>query len=143
MASDGSVFRLPVPVGPEEGQGDGRGDERSEHTVRLRNGRTLRVAPGPEGETDRDQIVELRAASGDVELRIRMTEDGPVLCVDGLRLSITAADEIALRCNAFAVEAAESVAISSRGGIELAAEQEIGVRSTDDVRVRGRLIFLN
>lgn len=142
MATDGNLSAVPAPAEPEEGQGDGRGEAGPEHTVPLRNGRTLTVASSPDRKADSDQIVELRAASGELELRIRMTEEGPLLCVDGLRLSMTAADDIELRCSAFTVDA-ESVAITSQGGIDLSAEKEVGVCSKDDVRVRGKMIFLN
>ena len=110
-----------------------------ERRVYLQHGRTLAVTAGGVDET-----IEIRGSGGQVELRIKMTEDGPVLQVDAVRVAIKAEDAIALECRRFAVTAAESVDISSEGELGLRAREELNVRSEQsDVRVKGERIFLN
>lgn len=116
-------------------QEDERGEERS---VYLQHGRTLAVSAA--GTTE---VIEIRAAGGQVELRIRMTEDGPVLQLDGVKLAVNAAESIQMQCKTFSVQASESVEIASKGGVAVKAEAEMDIESTKDVRVRGDKIFLN
>src|SRR5262245_44686326 len=60
-------------------------DERSEREVYLRDGRKLVVS-----EVGGDQLVEIRSDSGLVEVRIRLTEQGPVLQMESVRLQLKA-----------------------------------------------------
>lgn len=128
---DGSVLLLENNDSHEEE----RSDERS---VYLEHGRTLAVASDGVSET-----IEIRASSGQVELRIRMTEEGPVLQLDGVRLQVNAAEAVEMKCKKFSVDASESVEIASRGGVEVKSESEMTIESSEDVRVRGDKIWLN
>lgn len=112
-----------------------RADERSTY---LQHGRTLAVSSAGMSE-----IIEIRSSSGQVELRINMTEDGPVLQLDGVKLSVKAAESIQMQCKTFAVEASESVEIASRGETKVTSEGDVSIESTKDVRVRGDKIWLN
>ncbi len=106
--------------------------------LELSRGRTLAV-----GRDGHDECIEIRAAGGALELRIRMTEQGPLLQLDGVRLALRAADSIELECKTFSVTASEAVRVASRGTLELRSERELNVDSTEDVRVRGKMIYLN
>jgi hypothetical protein len=109
-----------------------------ERTVYLEHGRSLAVT-----SSGLSQLIEIRAASGQVELRIRMTEDGPVLQLDGVKLEVRAEDTIELSCREFKVDAAESVEIASQGGLRVGSKEEMTIESEADVRVRGEKIWLN
>ena len=86
----------------------------------LRGGRTLHVA-------DAGNVVEIRAASGQVEVRIRLTDDGPVLQMEAARLQL---------------RATESVEIESKR-IELRSAGDIRADAKGEVRVTGTMIYLN
>ena len=111
------------------------GDERS---VYLKNGRTL--ATRSEGS---DEIVEIRAASGQVELKIKVTEDGPVLSVEGIKLEMKAAESVGVSCKTFRVDAEESVELASKGELSVTSEKDANIESKADVRVLGKMIWLN
>jgi len=87
----------------------------------MREGRTLTVEQGAE------ELVEVRSASGALELRIRLTEAGPVLEMESVRLVLSAAGAVDVECADFSVNAARSVEIEAGG----------------DVRVSGDVIHLN
>lgn len=80
----------------------------------LREGRTLTLA-----SVGADDLVEIRSATGTVEVRIRLTEDGPVLEMESVRLSL-----------------------SAKESIDVDAEN-VNVRAREDVRVTGAMIYLN
>ena len=82
-------------------------------TVELPHGRTLTLVPGA-----KDDLVEIRGAEG-LEVRIRLTPEGPVLEVDSLRMSLKASEGIDVECGEFTVSA------------------------ENDVRLEGKTIYLN
>jgi len=91
----------------------------------------------------KDEVVELLGPSGGLELRIKITPEGPVLQVEGVKVAIKAADQVAVECKTFAVAASEHVQIRSEGELDVTSQKEMKVTSTDDVRVVGKIIHLN
>jgi hypothetical protein len=84
----------------------------------LHGGRTLVV---------RDRLVELRTESGMLELRIRLTEQGPVLQIEAVKLQL---------------KATESVEIESKR-LAIKTEHDTTIEATGEVRVVGKMIHLN
>ena len=110
-------------------------DELTEETpdrreIYLREGRTLRVEQSGTGE-----LVEIRSSSGQVELRIKLTEDGPVLQVDSARLQLRASEAVEIESKRVEIRATETVQVTSKDEVKVEAEGE--------VRVNGKMIFLN
>jgi hypothetical protein len=104
----------------------------------LRNGRSLSV-----GEEGNEEVLQISAASGQIELRVRLTEEGPVLQFEGARLELKATEVVDIKCKVFKVEAEESVELVSKGGMNIESEGELNIKSVDDVRVVGKIIYLN
>ena len=90
--------------------------------VYLRDGRKLVVT-----EQGADQLVEIRSESGMLELRIQLTEQGPVLQMEAVRMQL---------------KGTESVAIEGKR-IEIKSEEELEIEAAGEVRVRGKMIYLN
>lgn len=88
----------------------------------LDHGRTLAVE-----KDGADELVEIRSASGMVELRVRLTDDGVVLQMDAARISLKATESIDVECKSFNV----------------AAESEVRLESNGDVRVKGGMVYIN
>ena len=83
--------------------------------VYLREGRTLSVE-----SVGSDELVEVRSSSGQVELRIRLTEEGPVLQMESARLELKASETL-----------------------QLSSDNEIKADAEGEVRVNGKMIYLN
>ena len=96
----------------------------------LREGRTLRVAA-----VGRDELVEVRSPTGSLELRIRLTADGPVLEMESVRLLLRAEDSVDVETRDFNVRAA--------AGIKLEGKADVVVDADGEVRVTGEMIHLN
>jgi hypothetical protein len=110
----------------------------SAKTIDLQNQKTLKVTP--QGEED---VLEVSGAGGAVELRIRLTPEGPVLQMESVRLELKASENVSVDCKNFEVRASESVDMHSTGGMQLTGEADIRVNATGDVVVRGEKIYLN
>jgi hypothetical protein len=96
----------------------------------LREGRTLSVE-----SAGSDELVEVRSSSGVVELRIRLTEEGPVLQVESARLQLKASEVVEIESRRIELKATETVQLSS--------DNEIKVDADGEVRVNGKMIYLN
>ena len=110
----------------------------TEKKIELEHGRTIAVSAGETGET-----VEIRAESGAVELRVRMTPQGPVVLLEGVKIEIKASDSIEMECRKFSVNASEEVALESAGALDIKSTGEMNIKSADECIVRGKMIRLN
>ena len=114
--------------------GEELGEERE---VYLRDGRKLVVA-----DVGADQLVEIRSGSGMVELRIRLTEQGPVLQMESVRLELKASEAVEIESPRVAINGTEQLELKG-GKVDVVGEQDVDVKSEGDVRVVGKKIFLN
>ncbi len=94
----------------------------SEEMVNLRHGRTLTIEPA-----GADEVVEIHDASGVLELRVKLTDDGVVLQLEGARISLRATESVDVECRTFTVNTEADVRLQARG----------------DVHVEGQVIHLN
>jgi phage gp45-like len=106
--------------------------------VALQHGRRLTAAA-----VGADDVIEICGQGGAVELRIRLTPEGPVLQLEGVRLSLKAAEAIDVECATFNVRARDAVDLRSEGAVRVHADTGVEVDATGDVRVSGKLIHLN
>jgi len=86
--------------------------------------------------------LEIRSPAGDVEVRIILTENGPVVNLRGARLEMEATDAIALRCRRFEVQSKEGTELTSSGDIQITGH-ELKVRTERDIHMNGEMIRLN
>jgi len=100
-----------------------------EREVYLRDGRKLVVS-----EQGGESLVEVRSQSGMVEVRIRLTEQGPVLQMESARLQLKAEEAIEI----------QSQRVEIKGGaVKVHADEDLELDAESDVRVTGKMIFLN
>lgn len=117
--------KLQLQTEPEEAQE--HATEKRE--VFLRDGRKLVVS-----DAGTDQLVEIRNESGMLELRIKLTEQGPVLQMESVRLQLKATEAVEIESQRVAIKGTEQVEVAG-GKVDVTAEE--------DVRVRGEKIYLN
>jgi hypothetical protein len=96
----------------------------------LRDGKTLSVETAGS-----DELVEIRSSSGQVELRIKLTEDGPVLQMESVRLQLKASEAIEIESKRIELKETET--------LQLTSDNEVKVDAEGEVRVNGKMIFLN
>ncbi len=90
-----------------------------------------------------DDLVEIRGQGGALELRIRMTAEGPVLQMESLRLSLKAAHDVEVECANFAVRSREAMTLRADGALHVTGEADVHVDAGGEVRVTGKIIHLN
>lgn len=109
-----------------------------EKEVYLEDGRKLVVS-----RTGGDQVVEIRSESGMVEVRIQLTETGPVLQMESARLKLSAQESIEIASKRVEIAATEELALTG-GAVDIEAETSVDVEAKEgDVKVVGKMIYLN
>lgn len=83
-----------------------------EREVYLRDGRKLVLS-----EQGGDQLVEIRNGAGMLEVRIRLTEEGPVLQMEAARLSLKASDTVDIESQRIAIKASETIDVTAAGDV--------------------------
>jgi hypothetical protein len=104
----------------------------------LPSGRTVVIRADGQGEA-----IEVRSASGEMELRIALTDQGPVLSLRGARFEIDAADTVAVNCRHFAVRTTDGVVLDAAGEIAMRSGADTRLRSAGDTYIDARLVNLN
>jgi phage gp45-like len=108
-----------------------------ERELYLKDGRKLVVS-----EAGSDQLVEIRSDSGMLELRIRLTEQGPVLQMESLRLQLKASEAVEIESPRVEIKGSERVEVSG-GQVKITSEDDVNVEAKGEVRVAGKMIYLN
>lgn len=105
--------------------------------VYLRDGRKLVVS-----DQGADQLVEIRNESGMLEVRIRLTDEGPVLQMESARLSLKAAEAVEIQSKRVEIKGTEALELQG-GEVAVKADQDATVTAEGEVRVVGKMIYLN
>jgi len=128
--------------------------------IQLAENRRLEVEPG--GTSFR-----VRAPDGEVELRVRLTPEGPVLLFSAAQIEIERTKSLKVEVDSFEVCARERISLSSQGDFEqtvardltshcegrqevhagelaiTAHKGELVLDATDDLRVNGERVLIN
>lgn len=86
--------------------------------------------------------VEIRSASGAVEVVIALTENGPVVRLQGGRLELDTPDELAVSCRRLAIHSREETQLSSDGTIRMTG-RDMFVKTTEVTDFKAAPICLN
>ena len=106
--------------------------------IELKHGRKLTVA-----SDGGDQLLEIRGASGVLELRVKVTDQGVVLQMESVHISLKAAESVNVECKDFNVKAENSVSMDSKGDMKITGHADVRVNANGEVRVTGAMIYLN
>ena len=97
-------------------------EETDSREVYLREGRTLTVT-----QQGGEELVEIRGSSGMLEVRIRLTEHGPVLQMESARLQLKATEAVEVEAPALNVRTTEAITMETKGEVKVQAEGEIDI----------------
>jgi len=113
-----------------------------EHVEKIRmqldSGRQILVH-----SSEKEELIEITAPEGEIIMKVRMTDDGPVISVSGAHLELKSTETIALKAKQIKIQAEEKVVVESNGGLEIDSSKKISIHSNDDICVAGKIIHLN
>lgn len=106
--------------------------------MQLDSGRYVRVYAD-----EKEEILEIVEPEGEVVIKVRLTEAGPVISVQGARLELKSTETLTLDAKKVQIKAQEQVVIESKGDLEIDASKKMDIHSDQDIRVVGKMIHLN
>jgi len=77
-----------------------------------------------------------------LELRIKLTEEGPVLQMESVRMQLKATESLEIAAKRVDIVGTEQVAVAGKD-VAIEAEEDVDVEAKNDVRVVGKMIHLN
>lgn len=104
----------------------------------LTGGRTLAVVCNDSGEE-----IQLCAPDGELEIRIAVTHDGPVLRMRAARLEVEGAEDVHFSCQRFSVHTIEATHLTTDGQLRLRAEEQVLIRAAEELDLKGRPVRTN
>ncbi|MGC6508972.1 MAG: hypothetical protein ACON4U_11175 [Myxococcota bacterium] len=127
---------LSAKTQPFEGQPVGvpTSDTDLEHT--LSSGHRLTIEQG-------NSEVIIESPNGDANVRIIFTDNHPVIELQSASLRLHSIEDIDVSCKRYRLNAEETADFHSDGTMTIDSRQELKLTSKDDVRVDGKVIWLN
>ena len=84
----------------------------------------------------------MRSPRAEVEVRITLTDEGPVVSLRGARLELESPDVVSVNCRRLEVSASEGTQLASGGDVRITGT-EMHVETKDDIHMKGKIIHLN
>jgi hypothetical protein len=91
---------------------------------------------------EKEEFLEI-VDGGEVVVTVRLTDEGPVVTVQGAHLELKSTKTIALEAKEVKIKAEEEASIESMGRLKIDSSQKMDIHSEDDIRVVGKIIHLN
>ena len=114
-----------------------------------------------------EEVLQIIGSGGEVELKIRMTAEGPVLCFEAVSLDIKASSKVSIESQHISLKASDGISMETSGDMvhniggdhvskidgDVSSEARIqnitarlgnvNVKANDDVRLNGERIMMN
>ncbi len=105
---------------------------------RLPSGKSIVVSADRDSET-----IEVRSGSGDMELRIALTDEGPVITLRGAKLNLESTDTVSVNCRRLELNTTEDLQINTGGSMGVQSDDEIRMKSAQQTFIDGDYVNLN
>jgi hypothetical protein len=92
---------------------------------------------------EKEELLEIVEPEGVVVMKVRLTDAGPVITVRGAHLELKSIETLTLEAKKVEIKAQEEAVVESKGSLQIASSEKLDVHSEDDVRVVGKMIYLN
>jgi hypothetical protein len=105
--------------------------------VQLDSGRYILIRSG-----EQEELLEI-IERGQVVVTVRLTDEGPVVTVQGAHLELKSIETLALEAKEVKIKAEEKASIESMGSMKIDSSEKMDIHSDKDIRVAGKIIHLN
>jgi hypothetical protein len=91
---------------------------------------------------EKEELLEI-VEGGQVVVTVKLSDEGPVVTVQGAHLELKSTETIALEAKEEKIKAQEKTSIESMGSLNIDSSEKMDIHSNDDIRVVGKIIYLN
>jgi uncharacterized protein (DUF2345 family) len=114
-----------------------KGKKAAAKKLQLDSGRYILIC-----SKEKEELLEI-VDGGEVVVTVRLTDEGPVVTVQGAHLELKSTETLALEAKEVKIKAEEKVSVESRGRLKIDSAKKMDIHSEDDIRVVGKIIHLN
>lgn len=100
----------------------------------LTSGRRLYITRSSDQSQPQEEV-RIQSSTGDIELHITLTPQGPRLRLSGAQLELVSDNDINVHCRRFKLRAADDLTLATGG--------EVAIRAERDCRINGQKLFFN
>ena len=104
----------------------------------LKSGRALKIQ-----SDGTEEVLEVTENDGSLGVSITFTPEGPLVLLEGAHLNLKAPESISLEANRIEIKSKEVTALKGDGNLTIDSGKEMSLRSDDNIRVDGKMIYLN
>lgn len=91
---------------------------------------------------EKEELLEI-VEGGEVVVTVKLSDEGPVVSVQGAHLELKSTETIALEAKEVKIKAQEKTSIESMGSLNIDSSEKMDIHSNDDICVVGKIIHLN
>ena len=113
-------------------------EQSTKKSLQLDSGRQVLVQ-----SDEKEELLEILERGGEVVMTVRLTDEGPIVSVQGAHLELKSTETIELEAKKIRIKAQEEASIESEGKLKIESSKNMDVNSEDDIRVVGKMIHLN
>ena len=106
--------------------------------IQLESGRQVLVH-----SHKKEELIEIIEPEGEVVMRVQLTDAGPVISVQGAHIKLKSTETLSLESKKVKIKAEEEVVVESKGSIEIDSSNKLDIHSNSDIRINGKMIYLN
>ena len=113
-------------------------EKSTKKSLQLDSGRQVLVHSDEKGE-----LLEILERGGEAVVTVKLTDEGPVVTVQGAHLELKSTETLALEAKEVRIKAQEDISVESKGSLKIDSSDKMDIHSHDDIRVVGKIIHLN
>jgi hypothetical protein len=113
-------------------------EKSTKKSLQLDSGRQVLVQ-----SDEKEELLEILERGGEVVMTVRLTDEGPIVSVQGAHLELKSTETIELEAKKIRIKAQEEASIESEGTLKIESSKKMDINSEDDIRVVGKMIHLN
>ena len=90
-----------------------------------------------------DQEIQVFDPDEKLQVVISLTESGPIVQVDGAKIQMRSASDIDMKCDNLRIHTNEDLHLNANRELTIESTEELHINCETDIRLRGKLIWLN
>ncbi len=90
-----------------------------------------------------EQVVDIFNAEEHLQVSIRLTDKEPIVQLEGAKIQMKSATDIDMTCENLHVNTNEDFYLNSKGAITIDSQEELHINCEMDIRIQGKIIWLN
>jgi hypothetical protein len=90
-----------------------------------------------------EQIIDVFNIEEKLQVSIRLTDKEPIVQLEGAKIQMKSTTDIDMTCENLHVNTNEDLYLNSKGAVTIDSQEELHINCEMDIRIQGKIIWLN